>query len=523
MSIKRRIWALPVISTIIFGIGVAVSAGFASRALDSIHTTESIDYPVLDLSKALAAEIEDVTIGLRDAVSEGDKARLAQVDAQAAKVRERFAKLARIAGMADAGQQLGKDFDAYYAPAVASAKIMLEMEQGDTQATVARMQGALATLNADVAKFGTVAQQRFAGGIARSENSVRTVLTVTVAAALAVIAALALVSWFVVRTIWHQLGGEPEYARTIARAVAAGDLSMDIRLEAGDHSSLLAALHEMRERLAGMVAGIKSSAATIADASVEIAGGNADLAGRTEAQAGSLEHTACAMEALTDTVRTNAANAGQANQLVLSASGIATRGGEVVGNVVSTMGAINASARQIVEIIATIDGIAFQTNILALNAAVEAARAGEQGRGFAVVAGEVRTLAQRSAAAAKEIKGLIGDSVAKIDAGSVLVDQAGATMEQIVDAVRKVHDIMAGISDAGQRQRDGIEQIGRAIDDMDQMTRQNAALVEQASAAAASLTEQTGQLSGALAVFKLDAGTPAAQAGGRGRLALARD
>jgi len=313
---------------------------------------------------------------------------------------------------------------------------------------------------------------------------VRRVLTVTILMALIVIATLIGVSWFVIRTIWQQLGGEPEYAREITRAVAAGDLSMDIRLDAGDRHSLLAALQEMRTRLASMVSGIKTSAETIATASFEIASDNADLASRTESQAGSLEHTTRAVEALTDTVRTNAANTHQANTLVVSATDIATRGGEVVGNVVSTMGAINASAKQIVEIISVIDGIAFQTNILALNAAVEAARAGEQGRGFAVVAGEVRNLAQRSAAAAKEIKQLIGDSVAKVDAGSALVDEAGATMEQIVASVRKVHDIMAEISVAGQRQAEGIEQIGRAIDDMDQMTQQNSALVEEASAAA---------------------------------------
>jgi methyl-accepting chemotaxis protein len=330
------------------------------------------------------------------------------------------------------------------------------------------------------------------------------------------------VSWFVIRTIWQQLGGEPEYAREITRAVAAGDLSMDIRLDAGDQHSLLAALQEMRTRLATMVSGIKTSAETIATASAEIASGNADLAGRTESQAGSLEHTTRAVESLTDTVRTNAANTNQANALVLSATDIATRGGEVVGNVVSTMGAINASAKQIVEIISVIDGIAFQTNILALNAAVEAARAGEQGRGFAVVAGEVRNLAQRSAAAAKEIKQLIGDSVAKVDAGSALVDEAGATMEQIVASVRKVHDIMAEISVAGQRQAEGIEQIGRAIDDMDQMTQQNSALVEEASAAAESLAEQTEQLSGALAQFKLAAGQALGAPAGHARLALAR-
>jgi methyl-accepting chemotaxis protein len=524
MSIKRRIWALPVISAVIFGLGVAVSTSFATGALDSIRTTERVDYPALGISKALAAEIEGVTNGLRDAVSEGDKARIAQVGEQAAKVRTRVAEIGKIDGMRETGKRLGKEFDDYYAPAVSAAKIMLELEQGDPGATVVRMQAALTTLNNDVAKLNETAQRQFSAGIARSESSVRRALYATIITALVVIATLIAVSWFVVRTIWQQLGGEPDYAREIARAVADGNLSMDIRVEAGDGASLLAALKDMRGRLANMVAGIKTSAETIAVASSEIASGNADLASRTESQASRLENTARAMESLTDTVRANAANASQANQLVVSATDIATRGGVVVGNVVSTMGAINSSATKIVEIISVIDGIAFQTNILALNAAVEAARAGEQGRGFAVVAAEVRSLAQRSATAAKEIKELIGDSVAKVHAGTALVDQAGVTMEQIVTSVRKVHDIMAEISEAGQRQSEGIAQIGVAIDDMDQMTQQNSALVEQASAAAESLTDQTGHLSGALAVFKLDdarvPGTPPGRA--KPALALAR-
>jgi methyl-accepting chemotaxis protein len=506
MSIKRRIWALPVISTIIFGLGVAVSASFSTNALTSIHMTSSVDFPSVGVSKALASEVQAVTDGLRDAVGEGDKARVGQVGELANRVRTRIAELDKIDGMHDTAGRLRKEFDDYYVPALSSAKIMLEMEQGDVQAVVTRMQAALGVLNTDIAKFNKDAQQRFEDGIASSGASVRNVLTATILTALVVIATLIAVSWFVVRTIWRQLGGEPEYAREIARAVASGDLAMHIRLEAGDKDSLLVALREMQTRLSSMMGGIKTSADTIAQASGEIASGNADLASRTETAAQRLERTTRAIESLTDTVRTNAAHATQANQLVSSASQIATRGGEVVGKVVNTMGDINASAKKIVEIISTIDGIAFQTNILALNAAVEAARAGEQGRGFAVVASEVRSLAQRSAAAAKEIKQLIGDSVAKVDAGTELVDEAGATMEQIVASVAKVHDIMAGIAEGSQRQSEGIEQIGLAVNDMEQMTQQNSALVEEASAAAESLTEQTTQLSSALAEFKLAAG-----------------
>ena len=522
MNIKRRIWALPVISAIIFGLGAGASVVIANGALSSITTTETVDYPLMDASKALALDIAAVTGALTDAVTEGDKARLEQVNQQADKVRAGLDRLGSIPGQQDAGKRLKQAFDDYYAPALASARIMLEMDQGDPQATVGKMQAALATLNTDLAGTADAAQRQFAAGISASKDSVRHSVIVMVASALTVIAALALVSWFVVRTIWQQLGGEPVYARRIAQAVAAGDLSMEIRLEAGDTGSLLVALKDMRDHLSSLVSGIKTSADTIASASLDIASGNADLARRTESQAASLDRTTHAMDELTGAVRQNAANASQANALVESASSIATRGGEVVNDVVTTMGDIDASSKKIVDIIATIDALAFQTNILALNAAVEAARAGEQGRGFAVVASEVRTLAQRSAAAAREIKELIGDSVAKVGAGSALVGQAGATMEQIVDAVRKVQTIVLEIRDAGARQHAGIEDIGRAIGSIDEMTQQNAALVEQASAAAESLTGQTGELTGALAVFKLAQASAQRDIAPKARVAIAR-
>jgi methyl-accepting chemotaxis protein len=506
MSIKRKIWALPVVSAVIFGLGLAISAYLSTAALNSIHATESADYPALDMVKSLVLDVGAVGDALRDAVSEGDKERIAQVDGQAVKLRAKLAAFAALEGQREHGQRLAREFDAYYAPALSAARIMLEVEQGDPQATVTRMQGALAILNTDLAKTNEQAQRQFKDGIARSAANVRHALNTSIGVALAVIICLAAVSHFVVRAIWQQLGGEPEYARQIARAVADGDLSMQIATEAGDQDSLLAALKDMRGKLGAMVSGIKASAETIQVASAEIAQGNADLAARTESQAGSLDQTARAMDSLTGTVRDNAANAGQAHELVVSASSVAVKGGQVVSQVVTTMGEINNSSRRIVDIIGVIDGIAFQTNILALNAAVEAARAGEQGRGFAVVASEVRNLAQRSAGAAKEIKQLIDDSVSKVQIGSKLVDEAGLTMGQIVASVKKVADIMADISAASQAQSAGIGDIGVAIGSMDQMTQQNSALVEEASAAAESLQEQALQLGTALAVFKLAQG-----------------
>jgi methyl-accepting chemotaxis protein len=291
----------------------------------------------------------------------------------------------------------------------------------------------------------------------------------------------------------------------VATRAADGDLTGDIGKPSKDEiGDLMRALGGMNDGLKKIVNDVKAGTDFINTASAEIAHGNLDLSSRTEQQAASLEETASSMEELTSTVKQNAENAQQANQLAVSASDVAAKGGAVVKEMITTMGAINNSSRKIVDIIGVIDGIAFQTNILALNAAVEAARAGEQGRGFAVVATEVRSLAQRSAAAAKEIKSLIGDSVSNVDAGSKLVSEAGKTMDDVVSSIRHVTDIMNEIMAASQEQSSGIEQVNTAISQMDQVTQQNAALVEEAAAASQSLREQADKLAQIVNVFKLD-------------------
>ena len=305
---------------------------------------------------------------------------------------------------------------------------------------------------------------------------------------------------FLTRSITRPLSS----AVALAQQVASGDLTAEINVTSRDEvGDLLSALKVMNQSLLKTVTEVRSGTEAISTASREIAAGNLDLSSRTEEQASSLEETASSMEELTGTVKQNADNARQANVLALSASEVAVRGGTVVSEVVDTMASINASSRKIVDIIGVIDGIAFQTNILALNAAVEAARAGEQGRGFAVVASEVRNLAQRSAAAAKEIKQLINDSVSKVDAGGKLVDQAGATMAEIVHSITRVTDIMSEIASASREQTVGIEQINSAISQMDEVTQQNAALVEQAAAAAASLEEQAASLANVVSTFNV--------------------
>ncbi|MDD2729260.1 methyl-accepting chemotaxis protein [Malikia sp.] len=306
------------------------------------------------------------------------------------------------------------------------------------------------------------------------------------------------------RRVTRQLGGEPEQAHAVIQAIAQGDLTVPVPVDSGDDSSLMAAMRTMRDSLSRTVRQVRQSSDHIATSAGQIASGNADLSQRTETQASSLEQTAASMEQLTSAVRQNSDTARQANQLASSASAAATKGGEVVDQVIATMEEITTSSRRIADIIGLIDGIAFQTNILALNAAVEAARAGEQGRGFAVVASEVRSLAQRSAEAAKEIKTLIGASVERVEAGSALVDDAGNRMDDIVVQVKQVTDLIGEITASSAEQSNGISQVGDAVTQLDQMTQQNAALVEESAAAAESLRQQATELTTMVSMFKID-------------------
>ena len=310
---------------------------------------------------------------------------------------------------------------------------------------------------------------------------------------------------FITRRLLRELGGQPAYVAQLARAIADANLATPIAVRSGDTTSVVAAMARMQASLTRIVHAVRHGADGVANASSEIAQGNHDLSSRTEHQASALEETASSMEDLNAKVRQNALSAGHANQLALDASAVAVQGGDVVGQVVQTMKGINEASRKIADIISVIDGIAFQTNILALNAAVEAARAGEQGRGFAVVASEVRSLAGRSAEAAKEIKQLIGTSVQRVEQGTALVDRAGSTMAEVVGAIRKVTDIVGEISAASSDQSAGVSQIGEAVNEMDQVTQQNAALVEQMAAAASGLKSQAAELVRVVAVFQTDA------------------
>jgi methyl-accepting chemotaxis protein len=372
-----------------------------------------------------------------------------------------------------------------------------EISEGAGKSNFDDMVMALDKLSTAGFKAGEQAGQRAEGIFAGAERLIWGLLVVSVLSGLALAVLLS-------RSLIGELGGEPREAARQLRAIAEGDLTQHVPVKAADDKSLMAGLGQMQQRLCSVVAQVRQGAESVATASQEIAMGNSDLSQRTEVQAAALQRTAGSMESLRQQALLSASNAQDASGVATQASGIAAQGGEVVGRVVETMRGISTSSSRIAEIIGVIDGIAFQTNILALNAAVEAARAGEQGRGFAVVAGEVRSLAQRSATAAKEIKQLITASVEQIQKGSSQVDHAGTTMQQVVQAIQKVDSIVTDISAAGAQQAGQVNEVGEAIGEMDQSTQQNAALVEQSAAAAESLRGQAQQLVQAVAFFRLD-------------------
>jgi methyl-accepting chemotaxis protein len=503
-------------AVVVLLVGVAL---LAIQSLGALNTTTDVIvnklYPQSILAIDILGQTNENATAMRNMLLLDDREKLnAEIKALndgKQLVTDKFNKLESMLS-SDAGRKSFQEIQALRAKYQAGqAEFMKLAASGATMDATALLMGPLRQdqeaytnrLKAFV-KGGNIFMEKSSKGAEEQYHSKR--LIIAAMAVVAVLLAIGLSIW-IARSITQPVN----YAVKIARTVASGDLSSNIDVRSKDEiGQLLLALRDMNDGLQKLVGEVRSSADTIATASNEIASGNMDLSSRTESQASALEETASAMEELTSTVKQNADNAHEANQLAAKASNVAVNSGQVVSQVVDTMASIAESSRQIVNIISVIDGIAFQTNILALNAAVEAARAGEQGRGFAVVASEVRSLAQRSAAAAKEIKGLIDDSVAKVDSGSKLVEEAGTTMKNVVDSVRHVTGIVSEISSASAEQTSGIEQVNQAIMQMDASTQQNAALVEQAAAAAQSLQTQATKLAQVVGVFKLREGASVA-------------
>ncbi|MFP5392025.1 MAG: methyl-accepting chemotaxis protein, partial [Gammaproteobacteria bacterium] len=497
-------------------LGALVAAlGVYNMSTMNTAAKRAYESDLLGISMSKEANINLIYVGrsVRNVLLASPEQRPAQIEKlySARKSMQDFLDKARPLYYTEAARALFASLDSNLAEYDRLLAKMIEMAKVDTPegeaAATEYLFGTLApkgnVIDDQLTELGKIKEKLAAQSAATADQTYHATRNLSIGLVLASLGLGVGLGLWITRSLTRQLGGEPAYAAEAAGRIAAGELSTPIELTGNDSGSLLAAMESMRKELINIVSQVRAGTDTIATASSQIATGNMDLSQRTEEQASSLEETASSMEELTSTVKQNADNARQANVLAVSASEVASRGGMVVAEVVDTMASINDSSRKIVDIISVIDGIAFQTNILALNAAVEAARAGEQGRGFAVVASEVRSLAQRSAGAAKEIKALINDSVEKVDAGGKLVDQAGATMGEIVTSITRVTDIMAEIASASAEQTMGIEQVNTAITQMDEVTQQNAALVEEAAAAANAMQEQAATLSAIVSVFQL--------------------
>jgi methyl-accepting chemotaxis protein len=474
-------------------------------------------YPKIDTSRDIYDAVNTQARMLRNAIIASSVDKTAEVDAflanMEAAVTQNNARMDKLKAMINTpkGEEMFAAMStarAEYGKARNDAVKLLRDRKWDEAGkyTVGELRAKQDLFFGSIEKMVEFQQGLMTQNAAQAKEAVAKTLSITLGVAVVVLMLSVLAGVAITRSLVNELGGEPAAARDAAQRIANGDLSGVIPVRAGDSQSLFSALSSMQSALSSTVSTVRHGSESVAAASVQIAQGNQDLSSRTEEQASALQQTSATMEELGSTVRSNADNALQANQLAQAAAQVAAQGGQVVGQVVGTMDGISDSSRKIGDIIGVIDGIAFQTNILALNAAVEAARAGEQGRGFAVVAGEVRTLAQRSAEAAKEIKTLINRNVEQVEQGSTLVNQAGRTMGEIVTSIKRVSDIVAEISAATTEQSSGIQQVGEAVTQMDQTTQQNAALVEESAAAAESLRNQAQSLVQSVAFFKLGHG-----------------
>jgi methyl-accepting chemotaxis protein len=502
-TFKQKIWSLPLAAMAVFALGIAVNVFISNSTVKLLDQVEKVDYELLVKLQALDTDFNAIQETFKGAIAAADKNGVAKAGEIADRFRKNVREVALIPGYAPLAEKLKVEFEAYYSAAAESAGIMLQIRQGDIGESAARMQPALHALGATLESTRNVPTKGIQSGLADSRARLLQGLAINLGVAGSILLLLGVLSHFIIAGIGKQLGGEPAYATRIVQQVADGDLATDITVARGDSGSLLHAMRNMQARLQETVSGIHNTVSALSAASQQIAAGNTNLSQRTEKQAANLEETAASLEELSSTIRENTNRARQADELARTAADSAARGGTAVASVVSTMSSINESSKRIVDIIGVIDSIAFQTNILALNAAVEAARAGEQGRGFAVVASEVRNLAHRSSEAAKEISSLIKDSVGRVGVGSQQVEAAGRTMDEIVEATKRVTQIMGDIAGASAEQYSGIEQVNKAMTQLDGVTQENASLVQEATSATMSLEQQAASLAESVNFFKL--------------------
>jgi methyl-accepting chemotaxis protein len=500
MNFRKKIALLPISVAIVFLLGLAVSYYVGSQTSASLLQLRSVDKPALELLGRVDQGVEQFVLTLQSAAADGDAEKINEVKVVVDKTHQVLTSLRGIQGKQALAQELGAAFDTYQSVAIDATQAMLARK--DAGDLVKRMQAAQTHLAGLIKTHTDRAQKENARLEEDAERGVRNGLWVVLLTGVVVLAVLVGASHFVVASVWRDLGQEPSELQRVTRLIAEGRLDVRAEVGANDDRSLNAAIASMSNKLHATVDTIREAASSMEIASSEIAAGNRDLSDRTEATASSLQLTASSMADLTGSVRESSTAAQQANDMASAASQAAQLGGSIVSQVVLNMDEINAASRKISEIIGVIDGIAFQTNILALNASVEAARAGEQGRGFAVVANEVRMLAHRSGQAAREIKGLIVASGEKVEGGTQLVRDAGKAMQQIVTDVERVSGIIGKLNAVSNEQGRKIDQVSEALEKLDRMTQQNAALVEQSAAAAGSMQEQAGRLAQAVSAFR---------------------
>ncbi|MEY4563693.1 MAG: hypothetical protein RLZZ618_2970 [Pseudomonadota bacterium] len=501
MNFRHKMWAIPIAAAVVLGVGLVVTTALGWRTSNQLQALHHADYPYLEEVLRIDRALENMRAALQSAALEDNSDKLDEAKGHAGRIDKALQQAQALPGHKDQAEALRKAYVTYHDSALAATTALLAKKPGEAQ--LPAMQAALVKLSASLKEQESVARAAVDKGFAVVDTSRSHSEIASIAVAGLALLVLGLAARGVVSSVWRDLGGEPGELRDRVQRVAAGDLTTEIPVVPGDTSSLNAAVASMTRGLQQAVGQIRRASDSISTASSEIAIGNQDLSTRTENTAAKLQHSASELELISGTVRDSAAAAQQANQLATDASAAARKGSSIVSSVVDNMTEIHQASSKMSEIIGTIDGIAFQTNILALNAAVEAARAGEQGRGFAVVAAEVRTLAQRSAQAAKEIKNLIQSSGEKVESGTRLVKGAGEAMQEITSGVARVGDIISEISAAMTQQSGGIGQVNEAVSQLEQMTQQNAALVEESAAAAQSMQSQAVELVSSVATFKI--------------------